>query len=312
MSEHPRWPSSSWRAPRHSGSWAALGGRPVGPLVDVRGLGRGPGSTHASADWRPTGTPPRQIAASSGVSVSSVAQLPAARTCPDCGGPVPSPAPRRAHRVHRAREPTIARAWTPGRRPPAMCGSGQERGTAPPELSRMDAVTRAARGRWEAREPGGRARTWSATSTATGADPWNAELLDAGAGMRIPALERRAVRSALAAYWTRPVAAHRRGCARAQWRGPAASTLRGGATEAAAPAPGRASPPCRRRRIGSSPRSQPRTARRGRSARAARSRRCPRSGEPAGRGRLGGENAEQHVAGVQPTVAAPPRRSPAR
>jgi hypothetical protein len=82
-------------------------------------------------------------------------------------------------------------------------------------------------GRWEAESP-----RWPSAAVVCDiyrdrADPWNAALVDAGVGVRFRRWNDDAIRSALAAYWTRTGRPPAAGDLQTpEWQGPTASTLR--------------------------------------------------------------------------------------
>ena len=222
MKEHPRWPSSSCVA-AHFGSWgkalqaAGLSGRSLTFEDTV--------ADRVEAAWRlaASGHPIRAIAEQLGVSVRPSittyergrAQTAAVRSRPRAQSAA-SPAPLTSRRFSPWTRDAVRDAirawteehgrppryhdWTPSRSRPGRWGGGKpplaERGRGLRRLSRPPrSVERRARG-------GGR-------------------------GRRVPAVERRTIRFALAAYWTRsgraPTAEDLR---TPEWPGPTASTLR--------------------------------------------------------------------------------------
>ena len=223
MSEHPRWPGSSCVA-AHFGSW--------GEALRAAGLSaRSLTFEDSVADrvedaWRlaADGHTIRSIADQLGVSVSSVHNYLRARTCPDCGGPVPSPLAARCIACT-AHEPTVPSAWTRDGVRDAICAWTEERGRPP--SYREWTPSRSRPGPWEAESP-----RWPSAAVVCDfyrdrANPWNAALADAGARIRFRRWSDDAIRSALAAYWTRTGRPPAAGDVRApEWRGPAASTLR--------------------------------------------------------------------------------------
>ncbi len=240
MTEHPRWPSSSCVA-AHFGSWGKAlqaGGMSARCLTFEESA-----AERVAHAWRlaAAGYTIRTIADQLGVSVSSVHNYLRARSCPDCGGPVPSPLAERCIACT-AHLPTVARAWTREAVRDAICAWTDERGRPP--TYREWTPSRSRPGRWEAESP-----RWPSAAVVCDvyrehANPWNAALADAGARVRFRRWSDDAIRSALAAYWTRtgrPPTADDVGAP--GWYGPAASTLRRrygsveGAWRALAPAP---------------------------------------------------------------------------
>jgi Homeodomain-like domain len=223
MKEHPRWPSSSCVA-AHFGSWgkalqaAGLSGRSLtfeDTVVD-----------RVEAAWRlaASGHPIRAIAEQLGVSVSTVHNYLRARTCPDCGGPVPTPRAERCIACT-AHEPTVQSPWTREAVRDAIRAWTAEHGR-PPRYHEWT-PSRSRPGRWERESP-----RWPSAAVVCDVyrdrpDPWNAALAEAGAAVGFRRWSDEAIRFALAAYWTRsgraPTAEDLR---TPEWPGPTASTLR--------------------------------------------------------------------------------------
>jgi hypothetical protein len=223
MGEHPRWPSSSCVA-AHFGSWskalqaAGLSARCLTFEDSV--------ADRVEETWRlaTAGHTIREIANLLGVSVSSVHNYLRARTCPECGGPVPSPLAARCIACT-AHVPTVQSPWTREAVRDAICAWTDENGR-PPRYHEWT-PSRAQPGRWEAESP-----RWPSAAVVCDVyrnhpDPWNAALADAGASIRFRRWSDDAIRSALAAYWTRTGRPLNADDLRApDWNGPTASTLR--------------------------------------------------------------------------------------
>jgi len=223
MKEHPQWPSSSCVA-AHFGSWgkalqaAGLSGRSLTFEDTV--------ADRVEAAWRlaASGHPIRAIAERLGVSVSTVHNYLRARTCPDCGGPVPTPRAERCIACT-AHEPTVQSPWTRDAVRDAIRAWTEEHGRPP--RYREWTPSRSRPGRWEAESP-----RWPSAAVVCDVycdrpDPWNAALAEAGAAVGFRRWSDEAIRFALAAYWTRsgraPTAEDLR---TPEWPGPTASTLR--------------------------------------------------------------------------------------
>jgi hypothetical protein len=223
MNEHPRWPSSSCVA-AHFGSW--------GKALHAAGLsGRTLTFDDAVADrvetaWRlaASGHPIRAIAGQLGVSVSTVHNYLRARTCPECGGPVPSPRAERCIACT-AHVPTVQSPWTRSAVRDAIQAWTDEHGR-PPRYHEWT-PSRSRPGRWEAESP-----RWPSAAVVCDLyrdrpDPWNAALAEAGAAVGFRRWSDEAIRFALAAYWTRsgrpPTPEDLR---TSEWSGPTVSTLR--------------------------------------------------------------------------------------
>jgi hypothetical protein len=223
MNEHPQWPSSSCVA-AHFGSW--------GEALRAAGLSaRSLTFEDAVADrveaaWRlaASGYPIRAIADQLGVSVSTVHNYLRARTCPECGGPVPTPRAERCITCT-AHVPTVQSPWTRDTVRNAVRAWTEEHGR-PPRYHEWT-PSRSRPGRWEAESP-----RWPSAAVVCDLyrdrpDPWNAALADAGAAVGFRRWSDEAIRFALAAYWTRsgrpPTAEDLR---TSEWRGPTVSTLR--------------------------------------------------------------------------------------
>ncbi len=223
MKEHPRWPSSSCVA-AHFGSWgkalqaAGLSGRSLTFEDTV--------ADRVEAAWRlaASGHPIRAIAEQLGVSVSTVHNYLRARTCPDCGGPVPTPRAERCIACT-AHEPTVQSPWTRDAVRDAIRAWTEEH-RRPPRYHEWT-PSRSRPGRWEAESP-----RWPSAAVVCDVyrdrpDPWNAALAEAGATVGFRRWSDEAIRFALAAYWTRsgraPTAEDLR---TPEWPGPTASTLR--------------------------------------------------------------------------------------
>ena len=223
MDEHPRWPSSSCVA-AHLGSWTKA--------LQAAGLSarsltfEDPVADRVEAAWRlaAAGYAIRAIADELGVSVSSVHNYLRARTCPDCGGPVPSPRAARCIACT-AHLPTVQRPWRREAVRDAVCAWTEELGR-PPRYHEWT-PSRERPGRWEAESP-----RWPSAAVVCDLyrdrdDPWNAALADAGVAVRFRRWSDDAIRAALAAYWTRtgrPLAAEDLDAS--DWHGPTASTLK--------------------------------------------------------------------------------------
>lgn len=223
MNEHPQWPSSSCVA-AHFGSWgkalqaAGLSGRSLTFEDTV--------ADRVEAAWRlaASGNPVRAIAEQLGVSVSTIHNYLRARTCPDCGGPVPTPRAERCIACT-AHEPTVQSPWTRDAVRDAIRAWTEARGR-PPRYHEWT-PSRSRPGRWEAESP-----RWPSAAVVCDVyrdrpDPWNAALAEAGASVGFRRWSDEAIRFALAAYWTRsgraPTAEDLR---TPEWPGPTASTLR--------------------------------------------------------------------------------------
>jgi hypothetical protein len=223
MTEHPRWPSSSCVA-AHLGSWSKA--------LNAAGLSarsltfEDPVADRVEAAWRlaSSGHAIRAIADQLGVSVSSVHNYLRARTCPGCGGPVPSPRAARCIACT-AHLPTVQSPWTHEAVRDAIRTWTEENGR-PPRYHEWT-PSRSRPGRWEAESP-----RWPSAAVVCDlyrdrADPWNAALADAGVAIRFRRWSDDAVRSALATYWTRTGRAlTTEDLGEPEWRGPAASTLK--------------------------------------------------------------------------------------
>jgi hypothetical protein len=187
MREHPYWPSSSCVA-AHFGSWSkalAAAGLPARDLSFEDTL-----EERIETAWRmrAEGHRIRSIAARLGVSTSTVHNYLNAGRCPQCAGPVASPRAVRCISCT-AHEPTIQRAWTPETVREAIRAWTAERGRAPSYHEWTP--SRSHPGVWEAESP-----RWPSAAVVCDIysdyrNPWNAALLDAGAVVRFPALERR-------------------------------------------------------------------------------------------------------------------------
>jgi hypothetical protein len=223
MGEHPRWPSSSCVA-AHFGSWskalhaAGLSPRSLSFEESV--------ADRVEAAWRlaSAGRTIRAIADQLGVSVSSVHNYLRARTCPECGGPVPSPLAARCIACT-AHMPTVQSLWTLETVRDAIRAWTEDHGR-PPTYHEWT-PSRSRPGRWEAESP-----RWPSAAVVCDvyrdrADPWNAALVDAGVTVRFRRWNDDAIRAALAAYWTRTGRPPTAGDLRTpDWHGPTASTLR--------------------------------------------------------------------------------------
>ncbi len=223
MNEHPRWPSSSCAA-AHFGSW--------GKALHAAGLSaRSLTFEDAVAErveeaWRlaSIGHAIRAIADQLGVSISSVHNYLRARTCPDCGGPVPTPRAERCIACT-AHVPTVQSPWTRDAVRHAIRAWTQEHGR-PPRYHEWT-PSRSRPGRWEEESP-----RWPSAAVVCDLyrdrpDPWNAALAEAGAAVGFRRWSDDAIRFALAAYWTRSGRPPRAEDLRtSEWRGPTASTLR--------------------------------------------------------------------------------------
>ena len=186
MGEHPRWPSSSCVA-AHFGSWSKA--------LQAAGLSRRVLTFEESvaerveAAWRmaAAGQTIRAIADQLGVSVSSVHNYLRARTCPDCGGPVPARWPRAASPAPRICRPFSARGH------PRPCATrfspGLEEHGRPPTYHEWT-PSRTRPGRWEAESP-----RWPSAAVVCDvyrdrADP-GTRRSPMPASLSVPALERR-------------------------------------------------------------------------------------------------------------------------
>ena len=225
MGEHPRWPSSSCVA-AHFGSWskalqaAGLSARCLTFEDSV--------ADRVEEAWRlaTAGHTIREIANQLGVSVSSVHNYLRARTCPECGGPVPSPLRRALHRLHRSR---CRRSRVRGLGRPCATRSAP----GPTSTAARRAITNGPR---RARDPAGgrpraragRARRWSATSIATirirGTRRWRRRARSIRFRRWSDDAIRVGARRLLDAH--RPSADGRRPAGTPDWHGPTASTLR--------------------------------------------------------------------------------------
>jgi Homeodomain-like domain len=223
MREHPRWPSSSCVA-GHFGSWSkalAAAGLPARALTFDSSV-----VERVEAAWRlvADGHTIRATAETLGVSVSTVNNYLRATTCTQCGGPVPSPRATRCIACT-AGEPTRPSAWTRQAVREAIRAWTEEHGEPP--SYRDWTPSRSRPGRWEAESP-----RWPSAATVCELyrerdEAWNAALADAGVSVRFRRWGDDAVRSALAAFWTRvgrpPTEADLR---RDDWKGPSSRTLR--------------------------------------------------------------------------------------
>lgn len=223
MREHPRWPSGSC-VTAHFGSWSGAlraAGLPVRrPTFEDTAADRVESACRLAAN----GQPIRVIADQLGVSVSSVHNYLRAHTCPECGGPVPSPCAIRCIACA-ARLPTVQTAWTRESVREAIRAWTDEHGRAPSYHEWTP--SRARSGEWVAECP-----RWPSAAVVCdvyrgSASPWNAALSDAGAAVRFRRWSDDSIRSALAVFWMRTGRSLTTGDMQAsQWHGPTLSTLR--------------------------------------------------------------------------------------
>jgi hypothetical protein len=223
MLEHPRWPSSSCVS-AHFGSWSQAlqdAGLPARSLTFDAAV-----ADRVEAAWRlaVAGCTIRMIADELGVSVSTVHNYLKARTCPDCGGPVPSPRALRCIACT-AHLPTVQSPWTRAAVCEAIQAWADEHG-GPPSY-RDWTPSRSTVAQWELENP-----RWPSAAVVCdvyggGPSSWNAALIDAGVGIRFRRWNDAAIRAALAAFWTRTgrrlTAAD---LSAPEWRGPGLGTLR--------------------------------------------------------------------------------------
>lgn len=223
MREHPRWPSSSCVA-AHFGSWSKAlraAGLPARTLTFDNSV-----VERVETAWRlvADGHTIRETAEHLGVSISTINNYLRAATCPQCGGPVPSPQARRCITCT-AREPTRPSPWSRESVRQAIRAWTEEHGVPP--RYRDWTPSRSAPGRWEAESP-----RWPSAAAVCELyrerpEAWNAALADAGVRVCSRRWGDDAVRSALAAFWTRvgrpPTEADLR---RGDWQGPSSRTLR--------------------------------------------------------------------------------------
>jgi hypothetical protein len=199
MREHPRWPSSSC-VTIHFGSWSAAledAGLPARCLTFEEPVAE---RVHTAARMAAEGRGARVIAEHLGVSVSTVYNYLAARSCPQCGGPVASPRATRCASCT-ASEPTISGGWTRDAVRTAICDWFAAHGEHP--TYRDWTPSRARPGPWEQDSP-----RWPSAAVVCELyrehqDPWNAALADAGARPRLRRWNEAAIRTALASFWTR-------------------------------------------------------------------------------------------------------------
>jgi hypothetical protein len=199
MREHPRWPSSSC-VTLHFGSWSRAlehAGLPARCLTFEEPVAE---RVQTAARMAAAGHGARAIAEHLGVSVSTVYNYLAARTCPQCGGPVASPRATRCASCT-ASEPTIGRGWSREAVRATIRDWFAAHGVYP--TYRDWTPSRARPGRWEADSP-----RWPSAAVVCELyreheDPWNAALADAGATPRLRRWHDAAIRAALASFWTR-------------------------------------------------------------------------------------------------------------
>jgi hypothetical protein len=241
MREHPRWPSSSCVA-AHFGSWSAAldaAGLPARKLTfETSVADRVTTARRLAAGGMTVGAIARVLE----VSRSSVHNYLQARRCPQCGGPVSSPAAERCATCAAPR-PAVSRTWTRGEVRAAIREWQAEHGRPP---SHRDwTPSRRSPGRWEAENPRWPSAAVVCDLYADRSEPWNSALRDAGADLRLRRWSDDSVRSALADFWV----AHGRSpsgpdLTGTHWRGPHAATLRrryggvAGAWSELGPAPG--------------------------------------------------------------------------
>ena len=222
MREHPRWPSASC-VTRHFGAWSTAlrtAGLPARSLVfDTTAETR----VHTARRLARGGMPIGAISDRLGVSPSTVYRYLNARSCPQCGGVLPSPLAERCRDCSRS-APTITRSWTRAEVRAAIAEWHALTGRAP--SYRDWTPSRSRTGRWARESP-----RWPSASVvcdlyADAANPWNAALQDAGAPVRFRRWSDDAIRETLAAFHEsaghRPSAGDLRA---AGWDGPHPKTL---------------------------------------------------------------------------------------
>ncbi len=222
MREHPRWPSSSCVS-AHFGSWSealrAAGLPARSTRLEDAVSERVKLALRLARDGQVVGAIAEQL----GVSRSTVHNYLRAHACPQCGGAVPSPHASRCISCT-ANEPTVKRSWTREAVRDAIRAWTAEHGQAPGYHEWTPSRSRPAR--WEAESP-----RWPSAAVVCDLyrqhrNPWNAALLDAGAGLRGRRWSDEAIRYALAGFWTRtgrpPSSADLRAT---DWQGPSGRTL---------------------------------------------------------------------------------------